>query len=749
VLSWAPAPVDFGYVTPGLTVQRTLTFTNAGSVAVNVTLATPSPLDFSVMGASAFTVPANDSWPVTLNFRPQLLGLRQGTLSFTTSLAAQPNGQVTLRGVGGGPDIDVTSPLAFGQVAYFAGSSQTRALAVRNVGTVPAPPDPNGNLRLGAITITAANAQSTASELAVTLPASYDPMVGLVATAGSNATDLTVRLTPSSTGMKAYDVAIASNDPDEPSVTVRVTADVMTLPACTHTVTPSSLEFGLVASGATRVQPITIRNTGTSACLVSDVRMASGAPAGFSIEALPASNTIAAGASLTAQVRYAPDGLSVTTVSTLSTSVQFQISAPSPSVSVPVTAQSGADCLVFSPHARDYGNIQTGCRSPSRVFTVHNTCVTPVSVGSVTTADPQFAITSAPAAGTLLQGNSSMPGSISVHFRPSAVGAAATTLRVAVTQAGQAVVYALPLRAAGVASGATNVDTETLPAAPKADVLLVVDDTGTMAARQTELGNQFAALTQYATAVAADWQIGVINADPQSLLAGRLVGDASNPKILRPTTPNVATLFRSKVNLGVNGGSIESVVQTAVMALSTPLRSTDNAGFLRRDAVLGVIGISDADDQSSLPLSASVARFLDTKERATDVTFNGMRLFTMPPMSCLYEGPPGTPNFAAAIALMNGSEGDICATSWTADLERIGKVAFGYRTDFYLNAEPDLSGGHVIVVHIDGVMVPAVATNGATVWTFDPLSNAVVFEPVFAPEPGDTLTMTYSVACIP
>ena len=42
-----------------------------------------------------------------------------------------------------------------------------------------------------------------------------------------------------------------------------------------------------------------------------------------------------------------------------------------------------------------------------------------------------------------------------------------------------------------------------------------------------------------------------------------------------------------------------------------------------------------------------------------------------------------------------------------------------------------------------------VDVRGAQVWTYDSTGNSVNFEPLFVPEPGRTLTISYFVACIP
>ncbi|MDX2011502.1 MAG: hypothetical protein SFW67_14985, partial [Myxococcaceae bacterium] len=206
VLSWQPAPLDFGYVQPGVTVNGEVTFLNRSFKPVQLSgLATregsnPSNIYRVVaanMGdATRLTVPAgsrdattNDIVPgsakVTVSFRPAVLGPRNGTLVATADLS-NPGVTVALRGFGGGPDIDVlpAQTLNFGRIAYFAGttSAATRKLTVRNVGTAPAVADPRANLRLGAMgagrpywTVTPKNAESAADEICVGV---FDAMAG-------------------------------------------------------------------------------------------------------------------------------------------------------------------------------------------------------------------------------------------------------------------------------------------------------------------------------------------------------------------------------------------------------------------------------------------------------------------------------------------------------------------------------------------------------------------------------------------
>jgi hypothetical protein len=51
-------------------------------------------------------------------------------------------------------------------------------------------------------------------------------------------------------------------------------------------------------------------------------------------------------------------------------------------------------------------------------------------------------------------------------------------------------------------------------------------------------------------------------------------------------------------------------------------------------------------------------------------------------------------------------------------------------------------------VAIDGQMLPPLDGRGARVWRYDSAINAVIFEPLYVPEPGKTLTISYRVACL-
>jgi len=192
------------------------------------------------------------------------------------------------------------------------------------------------------------------------------------------------------------------------------------------------------------------------------------------------------------------------------------------------------------------------------------------------------------------------------------------------------------------------------------------------------------------------------------------------------------------------GGSLD--------ALTPPKITNENAGFLRYDAALAIVVVSDAGDQSPQPFSYYYNRFLNIKgfNRASMFSFNAITTCPGSPgpncmpagSSCTYDGTNDSTTYQQMASQTNGVVAEICATNWSTNLQQLGKTAFGFRTTFYLTAAPDLTGGKTLTVKIDGNPV------NPPDWGYDSTANAVVFDPAKTPGPGKTLTVQYFTACL-
>src|SRR5688572_30623754 len=90
------------------------------------------------------------------------------------------------------------------------------------------------------------------------------------------------------------------------------------------------------------------------------------------------------------------------------------------------------------------------------------------------------------------------------------------------------------------------------------DILLVVDDSCSMASYQAELGAQFGAFVQYFHRANVDYRIGVTTTDNTVEAAGALVGPAITPETADPDR-----VFATQVAVGTEGSTLEMGFETA------------------------------------------------------------------------------------------------------------------------------------------------------------------------------------------
>ncbi len=809
-LTWSPTTINYGYVNPGSETLRDVVFINPASVPIVLTQVTSTnSADFyhavpAGQDASRFTVAPNGV-PTSMRIacNPSQLGARTGTLTFRTGLTQNPSGTITLNCTGGGPRIKVSPrpTLSFGRVGFFPGNTNfavVRKINVQNIGSRPPMPDPTSNLYLGQLASDGSYGApffdfvpgpgTAADEFVVDLASPYSQANGLQAIAGLNFVDLSVTLKPQSIGMKSATFTLYSNDPSEPAITVNIVADVQQLPPCTFVTSPANANFGLVTPGTQKDLPITITNNSVTAgevCYLSGIELGAGSDLAYSIVGGNiVDKELQPQESFQVVVRVAPTGTTPTTLQTLTGQLVFNsTSAARPRVNIPLSTSVGPSCLTVTPDPMDFGTVKLGCRSASRDFNIYNTCSAPVTITAFgmqaaggqppggpncpgTTACPEFHLTSTPniPMGGLTINGGGAPVTFQARYVPIDVGNDSGAVSISALQNGQSITYLVGLQGRSDTTG-VQVDTYTQDLQPKADILLVVDDSCSMQDKQNALAANFSSFIQYAVAANVDYQIGVTTTTEQQMecgipgigcvnnnskgWGGRLVKDATSTlKYVKPTTPAVSGVFSRLVNVGTDGSGGETPLATAVLALTPPIVSSENAGFLRTDANLAVVVISDATDQSPQPVSYYQNLLVNVKgfQRLSYFTFSAVtpRASTAPG-SCTYdETGANSGRYDPIVQYTSGVSDEICNTNWSSTLQNLGRTAFGFRTQFYLNNSPDQSTTQV-VVKVNGQVVPS----GPTTWTYDAASNSIKFNSTATPQPGVPLEIQYTQNCMP
>lgn len=813
-LTWSPTSLAYGFVNPGSEAIKEVVFINPASVPVVLTAVTSTnPADFyhavpAGTDATRLSIPGNSvPFPMKIACNPSQLGGRTGSVTFLTGLTQTPGGTIALTCTGGGPRIRVAPrpTLAFGRVGFFPGNPNftvQRKVNVQNVGSRPPMPDPTSNLYLGQVAMDGTPGQlplfdlvpatgTAADEFVVALGSPYNPTVGLQAIAGQNFVDLTVTLKPQSIGMKSASFTLYSNDVGEPSITVTFTADVQQLPPCTFITSPAQANFGLVTPGTQKDLPITITNTSVTAgetCYLSGIELGAGSDLAFSIVGGNiVEKELQPQESFQVVVRAAPTGPTPTMLQTLTGQLVFNsTSAARPQASIPLRASVGPSCLTVTPDPMDFGTVKVMCSSASRNFTIYNTCSAPVTVNGFsmqapggqppggpncpgTMPCPEFRLTSTPTipgGGLVINPGGASPVVFQAAYRPIDVGSDSGAVAIDAIQNGQSITYLVGLQGRGDTTG-IQVDTYTQDLQPKADILLVVDDSCSMQDKQNALAANFSSFIQYAVAANVDYQIGVTTTTEAQMecvpgfgcfsnnskgWGGKLVVDSpTGLKYVKPTTPAVSSVFSRLVNVGTDGAGGETALSTAVMALTPPVISAENAGFLRTDANLAVVVISDASDQSTQPVTYYQNLLVNVKgfQRLSYFTFSAITpTLGAAPGGCTYDDTgANSGRYSPIVQYTSGVADEICNTNWASTLQNLGRTAFGYRTQFYLNNSPDQAMQQV-VVRVNGQVVMGCAQEaGCTTWWYDAASNSIKFNSTATPQPGVPLEIQYVQSC--
>lgn len=162
------------------------------------------------------------------------------------------------------------------------------------------------------------------------------------------------------------------------------------------------------------------------------------------------------------------------------------------------------------------------------------------------------------------------------------------------------------------ASGVTQIrmELEVAQGAGKSalDILFVVDDSGSMATHQKNLLANVENLVKAAEQSGVDLNAAVVtssvdyapyNPTPGSAWAGKFTG-LPGAKVASTANGNFGDVLKQNLSYAmvIDGSGTEQPFEAVRLALSEPLASGENAGFLRPHAALAVFMLTDADDQS-------------------------------------------------------------------------------------------------------------------------------------------------------
>lgn len=731
----APQAIDFGRAAIDVVVTRFVTISNRSRARLPIeslevigdafSLAEPRPTEIAPQGTAR----------VDVVFKPKTLGKLEGNLRFVLRTADQLPFVVPLQGFGGGPKIRLQPALALSFGSIPAPHLATaRRVSVQNVGTPPSDAsDTSNHLILGhkgrppLVAIVPANPATRAEEFDVVVPSNFDALVGLPAKAGANAVDLDVRLTPSSLGLKEADLVVFSNDPQTPAVSLRLVANAEQTSPCTLSAKPLKLAVGDIPRGGSVDRTIEV-SASQGPCLLS-ADIAPGSAPQLSVIDPPSSVTLQVGHARSVVVRAVADAsLPFGTVGRGFVRIQGA-SAP---VLIPVEMRI-ANCLVLNPAELDFGTTRTGCATVAKPINAYNACSLPIAVRSAALApqDAPFRVISSSIPAQILSGT--QPLTTLMAFAPKADGPASARMDFDIEEAGTSRTVSVSLKGQGSVDG-VNTEEWLQSVKDKLDILFVVDNSGSMVDEQAELAKNFSAFIGSAVNANVDFQLGVTTTDT-FLNGGGLVG---TPAILTSATANLVQAFQRNVAVGTRGSGLEKPFEAMVRALTPPQSTGSNAGFLRADASLAVVIVTDAVEQSPNAVSVYLQALTEVKNNQKE----RFSVSVVGPIAhragCLLDSTVDGGRYQLMVKESGGVLADICTSDWSQDLRLLGEELVSKRTVFELLGTPATGGS--ISVTVNGV--------ASSQWRYDSQRNAVVFVEGSAPPAKARIRATYVPACL-
>ncbi|MCA9554139.1 MAG: choice-of-anchor D domain-containing protein [Myxococcales bacterium] len=747
-----PAFLDFGQVNPGSCLTRSVSCENIANDQITVVGWGPSSgagqatsPDFSFEPSSVRVLNEGEAVEVDVTYCPGDLGSDVGNLQIETDQAlGNRDVFIRLRGAGGGPDIEVLpSQLDFGLVSLVAPAR--RSVLITNLGF--------DDLEISDI-------QATGAFRA--------PGSGATVIPPGGAYVVVVEFLPVAVGPVESELLIRSNDQDEAELRIPLVGEGIDLPSCSFELAPAQLAFGYVQIPRTQGRAFEIRNVGSNDCLVTSAALEVGTDPEFTLpDGDVRSQIIGPGAAFTILVDYSPQ-----TVGSHTGAVEFSISSnTNPFNRVPLSGTGADATLLIVPNEINFGTIGVGCATRARTVQIYNTGSTPAVINSIAQAapaNPAFIVSQLPAP------LPSMPVTIpagqsvefAVAFRADQVSNYASAVEISGTFEGNPVTYLVSLQGEG-SLDATQEDRFEQLGTPKVDILFIVDFTGSMTEEQTSLGANFQAFIQFAQAQNLDYHLGVTTTGTAEE-AGRLMhadrirgnpfgGPFANRIVTAATQPDPETAFTYNLQgRPLTGGAPanEAGFYAAYQALTPPVLTGHNAGFLRQDALLSVIWVTDESEETSTDVGAPTGdldfyvSFLRSIKgfRHTEL-FTASAIVGDAPSGCNGAGgnAVAAPRYIEAANRTGGVFQSICTANWNQALEDLSTTAFGFKSRFFLTNQPVIS---TITVEVDGVMVPATSAAGTVLWSYDSTTNSVNFTPSAIPEPGAELLVRYAAECL-
>lgn len=480
---------------------------------------------------------------------------------------------------------------------------------------------------------------------------------------------------------------------------------------------PAVLDFGQVAVNASKVLSLSITNQSERALQIESIEL--DRPAHFELEGESAF-TLDPLTSTTLRISYRPIGFEAASANLVINSSDPIL----PKVTVGLAGRCDPPRLDINPLVFSFGETWIGCGLEQPLY-IKNLGGSPLNISrlALQTTSSELALDLGGEA-LPLQVAANTEREIMLRYTPLDETPDSATLILESDDPDKPQVkgsYAGQGRLGGLIRDEFNVADN-----GKVDILFVVDNSGSMEDNQTTLASNFDNFYFIIDDLALNWQIGVVTTD-NAVLQGI-------ENIITPDTADVRATFKENAMVGTGGSGSEQGLEFAYQALSEPIINAQNRGFLRPEAGLHVIILSDEEDQSPRTVDFYVSYFESLKLSPSLVKLSAI---TGNSGGCNSScgSADAAPRYAAAVSATGGIQATICECNFISALEQLAEESVVIQDTYPLSQTPVISSIQVTVND-------AISSD----WHYDGNLNSVVFNSEQATPPnGANVVITYDL----
>lgn len=471
-------------------------------------------------------------------------------------------------------------------------------------------------------------------------------------------------------------------------------------------VTPSDLAFEALALGGTATRTLTISNTGTATLYVASIEVeGSGA---FSLPGWREELAVGIGEAVELEVLFAPRQAQDEGALVIGST-----DPDTPEITLPLSGEGLFPALDLSPDPYPMGEHLTLCGPVYGNLTLTNAGEALATVSGVSATGGGWSVHEPPALPFTLEPGASVD--LGVALSPT------------IDAEYQGVFWVESDDPAGPSTATLSATTTTWTeeehfvqgAWPETDVLLTIDRSGSMSDDAEILSGELPTLVDALDAIGTDYQIAVVTRD----------NGCHNEVLITSETTHAESRFRDAV-FGPSGTYTEAGLTLARNALREAAEGGCTEGFLREDARVSILHVTDEPEQSLEDRSELLEEILALAPTATISAVAG------PVPDGCGTASPGT-GYDEAVEATGGAFESLCDADWEVIAESMADLSMGggaYTDTFVLDETP---WPETVEVRVDDDEV--------TDWSYNSELNAIVFDEDEVPRLGAAIEVRYAI----